>query len=449
MYILILIIICVIHKFVKPINTNIPTLWSLPVFGNILQILINMEREEDWLLELCKFYGYTYRWWIPFSPNYIVTIDPVNVKHILQSDIYKKSDSFREIFSELLGDGIFNSNDDIWKHQRKILLHMFSKKKMEQNIDLYINRGNELVSKLNPNKPINIYGLFHEYAFDCISDMCFGTDIDYDKYTLCKLFDECKTIICRRVRNPLWKLFPEKNSFELFDNIIYNIIKNHKQNNSLLSMLISKGITSDKFLRDIIVNFLFAGYDTIGQTLNWTFYLLSQNPTIEAELINEIANIEQINYEIVYRMNFCKAIINETLRLYPPVAKNVRIATEDDYLPNKIFVPKNSWVIYSPYVMGRTLNLWEDPTKFKPERFNNFEPNSFTYPVFNAGQRICIGKQTAYIICTLIMILILKKYKLKLANNQQIKKASNVTLYMKNGMTMIPTPINTLNLPNS
>ena len=89
------------------------------------------------------------------------------------------------------------------------------------------------------------------------------------------------------------------------------------------------------------------------------------------------------------------------LRLHPSVPVDIKFAVKDDTLPDGTFIPKGSTVIYSPYAMGRSKEIWgADALEFKPERFlsgegSNVEPSQYKYTTFNAGYRLCLGKPLA------------------------------------------------------
>lgn len=169
-----------------------------------------------------------------------------------------------------------------------------------------------------------------------------------------------------------------------------------------------------KLLRDQLVSILLAGRDTTACTLTWTIYRLSMEPRITAKLRQEI--IRQVGlertptYQDLKDMKYLQHILNETLRLYPVVPYNVRVALTDTTLPlgggpdgtQPVGVPKGTPIGYSPLVMQRRPDLYPSVDsgfpavdKFVPERWDSWTPKSWTYIPFNGGPRICIGQQFA------------------------------------------------------
>lgn len=175
------------------------------------------------------------------------------------------------------------------------------------------------------------------------------------------------------------------------------------------------GYTRDRqTLRDQLVNVLLAGRDTTACTLTWVIYHLSMDPAITAKLRQEIINTvgldRQPAYEDLKNMRYLQHILNETLRLYPVVPYNMRIALKDTTLPTgggkdgqqPIGILAGTPVGYSTLLMQRREDLYPPtsptfapPSVFSPERWDSWTPKSWTYVPFNGGPRICIGQQFA------------------------------------------------------
>lgn len=167
---------------------------------------------------------------------------------------------------------------------------------------------------------------------------------------------------------------------------------------------------SRKKIKDELVNLLFAGRDTTAATLSWTFYELASKPAVVARLRKEI--IEEIGLEAIptlsdlKKLKYVHHVINETLRLHPPVPVNVRYASTDTILTNssglKISIRKGDAVVYSTLAMQRRTDIYPPISasfppaeEFAPERWENWTPEPWTYIPFNGGPRICVGQQFA------------------------------------------------------
>lgn len=176
-------------------------------------------------------------------------------------------------------------------------------------------------------------------------------------------------------------------------------------------------------LRDQILAVLLAGRDTTSATLSFALYELARHPEIVAKLRREILSTVGPDGEPTYRdlkdMSYLKAVINETLRLYPAVPYNMRVALRDTTLPvgggpdgkQPIGILEGMVLGYSTYIMQRRADIYPpvsetfaDPSVFSPERWENWHPRGHEYVPFNAGPRICVGQQfalteMAYVLC--------------------------------------------------
>lgn len=184
----------------------------------------------------------------------------------------------------------------------------------------------------------------------------------------------------------------------------------------LLSLFINKTREEDPqmskllgpdVLRSIILTFIFAGRDTTSECITYTFYSLARYPQIQEKIRAELRHTlgdhhssESLTYENVQTMKYLDAVVHETLRLYPALPYNLKVAVEDDTLPDQTFVPAGTYMYYSPWYMGRNEKFWgNDARTFRPERWLERErrPTAYEFPVFQAGPRTCIGMAMALV----------------------------------------------------
>jgi len=269
-----------------------------------------------------------------------------------------------------------------------------------------------------------------------------------------KAFDGALHQTEKRSSNPFWKLVPDPEIYKsigVLDNYVLTMIEERRKDpllnerEDLLSSYIRNTQESDKALRDVVVNFLIAGRDTTGQSLTWLFYLLSQNPEVESKLIEEIDSLNGSipGYEnLKNQLPYLDGVVNETLRLYPPVPVDPKYALEDDMMPNNVFIPKGSTVVWSAWIMGRSEKYWKDPLKMDPNRWLDKNPggHSFVHIPFQAGPRICLGMAMALLEVKLCTVLILQKFRLKLVPNQTVEPMYNITLNTAHGCKMFVEP---------
>jgi cytochrome P450 len=174
-----------------------------------------------------------------------------------------------------------------------------------------------------------------------------------------------------------------------------------------------RGGYSDVFLRDIVISFLLAGRDSTSSGISWLFWLLSRHRRVVDAIRAEIREVvksrnctnlstdaSKFTYEELKNMHYLHAALSESLRLHPPLPVDTKFALKEDVLPDGTHIPKGSVVAFGPYAMGRMEQLWgSDCLEFKPERWLQngvFVPQCpYKYAVFQAGPRICLGKELA------------------------------------------------------
>ena len=207
-------------------------------------------------------------------------------------------------------------------------------------------------------------------------------------------------------------------------------------------------VLTDEFLRDMVISFLQAGRDTSAVSLSWFFWLLTCNPRVEEAIYEEISGIHHksessrevkgiFSFEQLKEMHYLQAALTESMRMYAPVPSNLKVAREDDVWPDGTRITKNTMVGYHPYAMGRLEKLWgSDCLEFKPERWLKdgvfVPPNPYKYPVFQAGPRICLGKDMAIIQMKSIAAAILMHFTLSVPEGYKPVYALSFVLSIKN-----------------
>lgn len=176
---------------------------------------------------------------------------------------------------------------------------------------------------------------------------------------------------------------------------------------------------------------LLAGHETTANALAWAFSLLASAPEIERELLDEIAGRTPDDSQ---KLPLRDAVIDETLRLYPPIWIVERDALEDDEIGG-YRIAKGSNVYISPYVLHRHPAFWNEPERFDPHRFLIAEKRPAYLP-FGAGPHHCIGAHFALLEARVILMMVLQRYSLRLATSKPIAPQPWITLRPRGGVSM-------------
>lgn len=408
----------------------------------------------DYFVHLHANLGHTFRVVVgpEFAPVQVMTFttDPANVEHILkhQFENYGKGSKVEDVFEEFLGKGIFVVDGARWKTQRKIAAGIFTRKNFSQNMThVFQVHARRLVSVLqrqtlhNPSKELDLQRLFFSLTLDAFCEIGFGfsfnsleasgTSGSEDQQShWAQHFDRAQAIIVNRFAyRPAWrlerflsrcKMLPSSHeevqmteSVDFLNRFVQQLLDQRfaedKAGFDLLSMFMET--TQDrKYLRDIVMNFIIAGRDTTACTLTWLFWELARCPQAyekaHDEVLQEVGgkasagreHSQDLGFDDLSRLKYCTACIRETVRLHPPVPVDPKVAFGDDVLPDGSIISKGDYVFYGPYQMARDLKIWgEDAAEWRPERWLEMEsePSTFVNCAFQAGPRICLGREMA------------------------------------------------------
>ncbi|GAB2299831.1 hypothetical protein Dimus_033883 [Dionaea muscipula] len=373
---------------------------------------------------------------------------------------YPKGKLIDSCLGDLLGKGLFIVDGQKWKFQRKIASHEFNtrslRKFVEQVVDTELSsRLMPILSDAAKNRTVlDLQDILKRFAFDNICRISFGYDPGYLSASLTKTqfavaFEKAAMISAQRFQSffpLLWKLkrFLQIGSEKQLTLAVSEvrelaraIVKEKKTevehlndssssmkeaaNLDLLSRFMNSGHIDENLLIDIVISFILAGQDTTSAALTWFFWLLSKNPDVEVEVLKEITttasagnNHEDDNdhqrhsvLDEVKGMEYTHAALCESMRLYPPVSMDTKEAVGDDVLPDGTEVKKGTRVTYHLYAMGRSEKIWgKHWAEFRPERWLAVSEagnrkfvarDPYSYPVFQAGPRICLGKEMAFL----------------------------------------------------
>ncbi|KAL6126021.1 hypothetical protein ACLB2K_074072 [Fragaria x ananassa] len=356
----------------------------------------------------------------------IYTSDPANVEYILKSnfDNYGKGWYNYNILMDLLGDGIFAVDGEKWRQQRKISSHEFSTRMLRDFSSVIFQKGAaKLAYKLSEiatsNQTIEIQDVFMKLALDSIFQVAFGTALD----NMCESSEEGKSFGDALDNSSALTLFR-------FVDVFWRIKK-------------FLNVGSEALLRKntkIVDDFVYKWREK-------TFYHVQEKISQEVEQVTgmkKITNISEfassLSEDVLEKMQYLHAAITETLRIYPAVPVDGKMCFSDDTLPDGFSVRKGTFVAYQPYAMGRMKTLWgDDAEQFKPERWLDengiFQQESpFKFTAFQAGPRICLGKEFAYRQMKILSAVLLGCFVFKMSDeNRIVTYRTMINLHMDRG----------------
>ncbi|XP_050226520.1 cytochrome P450 94C1-like [Mercurialis annua] len=408
-----------------------------------------------------------------------ITANQENIEYILKTRFHNfpKGKPFSTILGDFLGQGIFNVDGDSWRFQRKMAsleLDKFSIKAYAYEI-FHSEIEDRLVPLLSSvadddcARILDLQDVFRRFSFDSICRFSFGLDPRCLEITLpisdfaiafdlaSKLSAERAMAVCPLV----WKIKRKlnigtekkmKEAIQKINTLAQEVIKQKRKIGYVLQKdLLSRfmhTINDDTYLRDIVISFLLAGRDTVASVLTSFFWLIANHPEVRSAILSEAERVlgpnqEHTSYELMKDLHYLQATVYESMRLYPPIQFDSKFCEEDDVLPDGNLVKKGTRVTYHPYAMGRMEELWgEDCLEFKPERWLKngifFNENPFKYPVFQAGLRVCLGKEMALLEVKCVAISLLRRFDFELeASNQTPKFSPGLTATFSGGLPVL------------
>ncbi|WDF64129.1 cytochrome P450 [Flavobacterium sp. KACC 22763] len=376
------------------------------------------------------------------SRHIILSRDNDVAQYILQKNQknYYKS-KFQSVYlSKYLGKGLLTVDGEFWLKQRRLIQPAFHKQKMNQLVE---NMKLTIVSELKEivvNKKVDLFPMMSEVAFNVVAKSLFQFSIEEEKLNRIKyIIEAVQNFLIKEIRLPhkAWWFSISgqvKNHLQLAkenDAIIRSIIEERvaSQNevNDLLNMLLEtryedtgEGMSVEQLIDEIKILFI-AGHETTANALTFTLQLLGSHLDVQQKVFEEIRKVESESDDVVeqlQKMTYINAVLNESMRLYPPAWITDRQNVEDDAL-GKFNIKKDTLIGVSFYELHRNPKYWDNPNQFNPDRFLGEEKKhsmQYFYP-FGAGPRMCIGAGFAIYEMCLAISHIIKKYKVVSVRN--------------------------------
>ena len=367
--------------------------------------------------------------------------DPESLRVILRDrvDHYPKSPEVGAILRPAIGRGLFTSDGDHWRWQRRAAAPVFSRRNVETLGPVMTRAAQAVSARLDaaldgtPAAELDMADQMLLTAFDVIGQVCFSHN-DGIPHDLARRAIERYLAGAGRVSLfdflglPEWVPRPARlmvgSDLKRLKTAAVAAIEARRamqvDSPDLLDMLMAsedpdtgRRMTTEE-LRDNVLTFLVAGHETTALALSWSFYLLAFDPAIQTRAraqAQEVLGDRTATMEDVPALPYIRQIIDEAMRLYPPAALLTRTALAPDQLRDRE-IRTGDTVMLPIYALHRNRELWEDPDSFDPDRFE--DPRAippFQYLPFGTGPRVCIGMSFALQEAVIILSTLLARYR--------------------------------------
>jgi enediyne biosynthesis protein E7 len=402
------------------------------------------------MIELFARHGDTYRVFVPARRSYTYVIHhPDDIKRVLVSNHrnYTKGIGLDRV-KILLGKGIMTSEGELWRRQRYMMQPYFHRRVITgfgriiaQTNDRFLAGWEERAAR---GELINLTDEMSELTLEIVLRSIFGSDLDRLTQQLgANPFE----VITREQSRDLQFAYKFRSLTKLVAQLIARRRPEVEEHFDYLAMLMSARDKEsgepmgERELIDEVLTLIVAGHETTASALNWTWYLLSQHPGIEARLHAEIDAGPQIvapSLQQMEALRYTRQVVDETLRLYPPGWVLSRRTIEADVLGGYPIAAGTN-VLLPLYLLHRHPQFWQEPEKFSPERFapeHEAQRPRFAYMPFAAGPRHCIGETLALYEMLMHLYKVARRYRLVYVPDRPLELEAQINLRTRHPLHM-------------
>lgn len=440
--------------------TSIPSVPSLPILGNLLDI----RRDRlGFFLRVSRECGDIGQYHLGPRPLTLLNA-PESVAAVLveQAAIFEKTRIFRTVMGHVLGNGLLTAENAGYMEQRKLVAPAFQHRRIAAYAAIMADYAEQIHQTWADGQEINIAQEMMRLTLRIVGKTLFDVDVlgEADELgsaltQVIRWTDERFTAV---LPLPLGIPTPANRRFiqgrNRLDATIFRMITERRRSGvdhgDFLSMLLHaqdeesrQGLT-DQQVRDEAMTIFVAGHETTANALTWTWYLLAQHPDVYTRVHEEVTHAlggRTPSIDDLPRLPYTLQVLKESLRLYPPAYAIVRQPTEPVVLGGYRF-PAGAILIISPYLLHRRPDAFPDPERFDPDRWtpeHEAKLPRYAYLPFSAGPRVCIGNHFAMMEAHLILATLVQRVTFDLVPGQRVEPVMMVTLRPRIGMTMTVT----------
>jgi len=356
--------------------------------------------------------------------------------------------------ARFMGEGLVTSNGAFWRRQRRLVQPAFHTQRISAYADTMVKLALECIGNWRDGQVLDVDQEMMHLTLMIVGRTLFDADTSTTTNQVKRAMDIIQKASNTATLLPHWVPTPQRirsrRANATLSKIVYGFIDQRRASGEdrgdLLSMLLLSEDEdgqrmTDRQARDEAVTLFLAGHETTANTLNWTFWLLAQNPEVEARLHAELDRElggSPPQLKDLRRLRYTDWVIKESMRLMPPVWAIARVAAADTDVLGYPF-PQQTMVQIPIYFLHRHPEYWSQPEDYLPERWGAPEAKQqhrYAYLPFGGGPRICIGNSFATMEAQLLLSAIAQRFELRLAPGAKVVPQPMITMYPRYGLPM-------------
>jgi unspecific monooxygenase len=389
-----------------------------------------------------------------FGRSSFILNTPDAIKHVLVDNYenYSRTPTGLRVLQPMLGQGVLIAEGRAWKYQRRTLAPAFTPRAVSMLIPHMVAVTDETVAKLvkDSARPVDLRQVMQHMTLEIAGRTMFSFGMETHGVTLRDFVMEYGEHLAQPglldLALPLWlptlQDFARSRFRKRWTRFIAMLMAERRaagknENAPPRDLFDLMGAArdpetgqgfSDEQLGDEVATMILAGHETTATALFWSLYLLALDPAVQDQVAAEAKAAGISGTPEVERLKFTRAVIDETLRLYPPAYLVARAARGADTIAGMPVKAKDV-VLIAPWLLHRHEKLWRDPNAFMPQRFlpPSPPPERFAYMPFGAGPRVCIGAHFALVEATLALAKLVGTFRIDLADKAPVLPIGVVT----------------------
>jgi cytochrome P450 len=388
---------------------------------------------------------------------------PKHAKHVLadNSANYHKGIGLVQA-KRALGDGLLTSEGELWREQRKIIKPAFQQRRIAQQAGIVADEAAKLVARLRARQggePVDVAREMTGLTLGVLGRALLGADLGAFGsvgHAFEGVQDQAMFEMVSMSMVPTWVPLAKQRRFRRarreLQRVVDHLVADRAPGGGdggddvVSRLIVSTSKEADakvgqQRLRDELVTLLLAGHETTASTLSWTFHLIDRHPEVwdrlHAEAVDVLGDRLPV-FEDMHRLKYTGMVVQEVMRLFPPVWILTRQAQQDDEVGG-YHVPAGSDVLVCPYTLHRHPEFWTEPDRFDPDRFDPARAtnrHAFAYIPFGAGPRFCVGNNLGMLEAAFVIAMVARDLQLSRVPGHTVVPEPMLSLRVRGGLPM-------------